>query len=39
MIEKIKNLEVNINKENIETMQEFDDYEKLMLKEYFELMG
>ena len=39
MIEKIKNLEVNINKENIETMQDFDDYEKLMLKEYFELMG
>lgn len=37
MIEKIKKVDMEISIENIDMFEEFDDYEKIMLKEYIEL--
>ena len=37
MIEKIKKVDMEISIENIDMFEGFDDYEKIMLKEYIEL--
>ncbi len=39
MIEKIKSIESNFRIENIDTIEIFDDYEKIMIKEYLELIS
>ena len=38
LIEKIKSLDVELNKDNLETIDKFDNYEKIMLKEFLELI-
>lgn len=38
MIEKIKSLEGELTIENLENIEIFDDYEKIMIKEYLELI-
>ena len=39
MIEKIKSLENELTIENIENIEIFDSYEKIMIKEYLELIN
>ena len=39
MIEKIKLLQVELTIENLEFVEDFDDYEKIMIKEYLELIS
>ena len=39
MVEKIKSIKCKLSEYDIENSEVFDDYEKLMLKEYKNLMG
>lgn len=38
LIEKIKNLDIDINLENIDEIDVFDEYEKIMIREFIELI-
>ena len=38
MIDKIAKLEKTINMYNIDELEEFDEYEKIMIKEFIEIM-
>ena len=38
LIEKIKSLDIVVNLENIDRIEIFDEYEKIMIKEFIELV-
>ena len=38
LVEKIKNLDIELNIDNLKAIEIFDDYEKIMIKEFLELI-